>query len=272
MGIAIEPISDALGAELTGLDLTRPLDAATAEAVRKAWYDHQILLVRGQSLKNADHLRFCELFGAIQVERTKPDAADEHPGILYVSNVRQNAILPDGEMWFHTDQCYYEIPVSATCLYAIEVPSQGGHTRFANTYAAYETLPADVKRRIEGRKAMNVYDYAVNSTHRQGDARPEAPRWAHPVARTHPVTGRKALFVNRLMSEHIEGMDRAESDELLRFLFDHMERPEFVYEHPWVPGDMIIWDNRCTAHARTDFPKGDRRLLRRIAVEGERPI
>jgi taurine dioxygenase len=175
-------------------------------------------------------------------------------------------------MYFHSDQCYVERPIKATTLYAIELPRQGGNTLFANTYLAYETLPADVQRQIAGLKAMNVYDYDNNPTTRGSTIREGVPHYAHPIVRTHPDTGRKALFVNRLMTDHILDMPRAESDRLLGLLFDHQEHRRFVYEHVWSPGDLMLWDNRCSLHARTDFDPSERRLLRRVAILGEKPI
>jgi taurine dioxygenase len=175
-------------------------------------------------------------------------------------------------MYFHSDQCYVERPIKGTTLYAIELPRQGGNTLFANMYLAYETLPAEAQQRIAGLKAMNVYDYANNPTMRGATIREGVPHYAHPVVRTHPDTGRKALFVNRLMTDHILDMPREESDELLAFLFDHQEQRRFVYEHVWSVGDLLLWDNRCSLHARTDFDPRERRLLRRVAIRGEKPF
>jgi taurine dioxygenase len=157
-------------------------------------------------------------------------------------------------------------------LYAIEVPSAGGNTMFANAYMAYETLPADIKQRIDGKKAINAYDYANASVKRGTRLGEGVPHYLHPVVRTHPATGRKALYVNRLMTLSIEGMPEKESDELLNFLFDHQEQRKFVYEHFWRVGDILMWDNRCTLHARTDFAETERRLMRRVTILGEKPV
>src|SRR4029079_5287915 len=156
-------------------------------------------------------------------------------------------------------------------LYAIEIPSVGGNTLFANAYLAYELLPDDIKRRIAGRKALNAYDYDTAATIRKTDVPAGAPSFAHPVVRTHPATGRKALYVNRLMTRRIEGLPAAESEELLNLLFDHQEQPQFIYEHVWRVGDILMWDNRCTLHARTDFSAGERRLMRRGGPLGRKP-
>jgi taurine dioxygenase len=157
-------------------------------------------------------------------------------------------------------------------LYAIEVPKVGGSTLFANAYSAYETLPDEIKRSLDGRKALNAYDYDSAATIRGADVSPDAPSYAHPMVRTHPATRRKALYVNRLMTRRIEGLPPRESDELLALLFDHQEQPQFIYEHVWRPGDILMWDNRCTLHARTDFSSEERRLLRRVTILGEKPV
>jgi taurine dioxygenase len=157
-------------------------------------------------------------------------------------------------------------------LYAIEVPRVGGNTLFANAYAAYETLPDDIKRQIDGRKAINAYDYANASVKRGTRLGEGVPQYAHPVVRTHPATGRKALYVNRLMTVAIEGLPEDESDGLLNLLFDHQEQPRFVYEHVWRVGDILMWDNRCTLHARSDFSPDERRLMRRVTILGEKPV
>jgi taurine dioxygenase len=160
----------------------------------------------------------------------------------------------------------------ASMLYALEVPSTGGNTLFANGYAAYATLPDGIKRRIEGRKALNAYDYDSAAMKRGTRLAEGVPSYAHPVVRTHPATGRKALYVNRLMTVRIEGLSEPESNELLATLFDHQERHEFIYEHVWRPGDLLMWDNRCTLHARTDFNPNERRLMRRVTILGEKPV
>lgn len=277
--IAIRPLSPTIGAEISGLDLRRPLDDATFARIREAWHQHGVLLFRGQQLDEDDELAFAQRFGKIAPLVTKHDVKFK-PGVMLVSNIRENGkqigVLPDGEMFFHSDQCYAERPLAATFLYAIEIPRHGGNTLFSNQYAAYDALPADVKRRIAGLKGMNVYDYGSNATVRKGSLREQAERgevpcFAHPIVRTHPETGRKALFLNRLMTDYLVGLTPEESDELLGYLFQHQEDRRFVYEHVWRLGDLMMWDNRCTLHARTDFPTTERRLLRRVIVEGDRP-
>jgi taurine dioxygenase len=156
-------------------------------------------------------------------------------------------------------------------LYAIEIPKTGGNTRYANGFRAYETLPAELKARLKGKRALNVYVYAGAPTTRAATLPPDVKKYAHPVFRTHPPTGRKSLYVNRMMTWSILDMDPEESREILDVLFDHQERPEFVYEHEWTPGDLVLWDNRSALHARTDFDPNERRRLRRITIVGDKP-
>jgi taurine dioxygenase len=159
-----------------------------------------------------------------------------------------------------------------TMLYAIEIPADGGNTLFANAYKAFEALPADVKDRVGSRKAVQVYDYGGGVLDRKYMVEPQAGlSYAHPIARTHPATGRKALYVNRLMTHSIEGLPREESERLLGIMFATIERPEFIYEHRWRVGDLLLWDNRCTLHARRDFDPNESRWLRRVTIQGERP-
>ena len=233
-----------------------------------------MILLRDQKLSEADQVGFAERFGPPARIHTKQFVRG-HPAVMLVSNIREDGkpigALPDGEMQFHTDQCHQERPAMASMLYAIEVPARGGNTLFANGYLAYETLADEIKRRIDGRKALNAYDYDNAATRRGRRLAQDVPSYVHPVVRTHPATGRKALYVNRLMTVRIEGLPEAESEELLELLFAHQERAELIYEHVWRPGDLVMWDNRCTLHARTDFSPAERRLMRRVTILGEKP-
>ena len=275
----VVPRTRYIGAEIRGLDLRQKPDEATIKAIYQAWLDHLVVVFPGQNLSQEDLMRVTGYFGEQGVMRRPAKFFPQGyskilPGIMLISNIRENGepigALPDGEMHFHSDQCHQEIPAKATVLYAIEVPSRGGNTLFANGYAAYETLPESMKHRIAGRRALNAYD--KDSTLRTASYENAGSSFWHPVVRTHPATRRKALYVNRLMTREIEGLSREESDALLQKLFDHQEQRKFVYEHVWRPGDILMWDNRCAVHARTDFPAGERRLLRRVTILGERPV
>lgn len=269
------PLSPALGAEILGVDLSRPISDELFAKIRDCWHDNVVLLFRDQHLSEDDQVRFAERFGPLAVSHTRRYTT-ANPAVMLISNIRENGkqigALPDGEMQFHSDQCYQEKPAMASMLYAIEVPGKGGNTLFANAYAAYKTLPDDIKRRLDGRKAMHAYDYDNASMKRGTQIRDGVPHFAHPLVRTHPASGRKALYVNRLMTIAIEGLPEAESAELLDILFEHQENPAFVYEHVWHVNDLLMWDNRCALHARTDFSNDERRLMRRVTVLGERPM
>ncbi len=273
------PLSAAIGVEIRGVDLSSRLDDAAFASIQRAWEENCVALFRGQGLEPEAHVAFAQRFGPLAELKNATRNKDLHPAILLVSNIRENGELigelPDGEMFFHSDQCYVERPAMATMLYAIEIPSRGGNTCFANAFRAYETLPAELKTRLAGRFAVQAYDYdgsRGSSPRLRGEAlTAEVRQYAHPIFRTHPPTGRKALYVNRMQTQHIVGMDPDESAAVLELLFEHLERPEFVYEHAWTPGDLILWDNRSCAHARTDFAPTERRLLRRVTVMGEKP-
>jgi taurine dioxygenase len=274
-GVRSRPLAPAIGAEVTGVDLSRPISDEAFAAILDIWHQNLVILLRDQHLTEDDQVRFGERFGPPAVSHTRRFNT-KNPAVMLISNVRENGqligALPDGEMHFHSDQCHQERPAMASMLYSLEIPSKGGNTLFANAYKAYETLPAAIKERIAGRKALNAYDYEHAAMLRGTKVREGIPSYWHPVVRTHPDTGRKALYVNRLMTVAIEGMSEAESEELLGTLFDHQERPEFIYEHVWRPNDLLLWDNRCALHARTDFSANERRLMRRLTILGEKPF
>jgi taurine dioxygenase len=268
--LALRRLAPTIGAEVLGLDLRQPIDPATAQALRQAWYEHAVLLMRGQELTEDQQARYGEVFGPLALAYPTRRLPGRHQSVMLISNIRENGkpigALPDGEMFFHSDLCYTEHPVVGTMLYSIEVPSAGGNTMFADQYAAYATLPEAVKARVDKLRATNRYDIGYDVTIRRGRASPDAPHWTHPMVRIHPKTGRRALYVNRLMTHDVESMSEAEAEALLAPLYDHQEQRCFVYEHVWRPGDVVLWDNRCTLHARTDFSPSERRLLRRITI------
>jgi len=272
--IVVEPLSPVLGGRVLGIDLGKPYGEDERAALRAAFAQYSVLCVPGQDLEYDDQVRFASIFGKADAKKLgkeeKGSGKMRERGVMYITNIREGGkpigSLPDGEMQFHSDGSHRELPYRATTLWAIQVPSQGGETKFANLYAAYEALPEATKRRIDGKVCK--YVYRVDATFRdETDENDEALSHAqHPIVRVHPDTGRKSLYLSRLMTRFIVGMDRKESDELLKELFEHAEKPEFVYAHKWTPKDILIWDNRCTNHARNDFPAHETRQLRRITV------
>jgi taurine dioxygenase len=281
MSLVVNPLSSALGAEILDVDLREELSAQTVADILDVWHRYLVIVFRNQSLSEDEQIRFARHFGLLQQRSRPPEARNEasklkHPELtMLVSNIRENGkligSLPDGEMHFHSDFCYLEKPAKGTFLYAIEIPSEGGDTLFLNMYKAYEALPSDLKALVEGRRAINAYHY--ESTTREVNAAQldfsANPHYAQPIVRTHPDTGRKALYVNRLSTWTVEGMNDAEGRVLLDELFAHIEQEQFIYAHKWRVGDLVLWDNRCTLHARTDFSGKERRMLRRHVVAGD---
>ena len=279
--IQVTPLSSACGAEIRGVNLTKPLSDETVRAIKDAWGKHLVLVFRGQKISQDDQLRFASYFGELGDRKKAPEQLrsraegiqQDHRKILLVTNIKIDGApigaFGDGEFWFHINSGYSPRPYKYTFLYAIELPSTGGNTMFSNMYKAYEAVPPVLKEKLKGKKALHIHEYnRAKQASLSGDIS-GIPHHFHPVFITHPDTGRKTLFVDRLMTVRIEGASAAESDAMLAQLYDIGERHEFIYEHVWKLGDFVMWDNRCTIHARTDFPKDERRLLRRCTVEGE---
>ena len=278
-GIEIVPLSDAIGAEIRGLDLRNPLTDDAVRAVKQAWSDHLIVLFRNQDLTYEQQRAFATCFGDVAKRGGDRGSAAEKSvgeGVMLITNIREDGkpigTLPDGDMMFHSDTPYTENPLKATMLYALEVPSWGGETLFSNCYKAAEALPEDVKCRLAGRSAMHVFDYQVTQKPDDGFDRSTLPHFAHPVFRKHPDTGRTSLYVSELMTAEIIGLPDQESRALLDQLFSTLRKDEFIHGHAWRPGDLLMWDNRCCNHARNDFPKDQRRLLRRLTLIEEHPV
>jgi taurine dioxygenase len=260
-------LSPAIGTQVTGIDLTEQQPQAMIEAVVAAWHDRHLILVRDQKLDAAAQERFASWFGPVNTRGLAP--REDGSAAAYISNTRSEGVAREGSLLFHQDHCFLEQPLPAICLYAEEAARTGGDTLFANAVAACERLPDDLRREIAGLRAVHVYDYASdhgNRRFRLAEAGPDAPRAEHPVVWPHPETGRPILYVNQLMTDSIVGLAPADSDRLLDRLFDHILRPELTYRHQWRVGDVLIWDNRALQHARTDFPAGERRSLRRLQV------
>jgi taurine dioxygenase len=265
-----------IGAEILGIDLREKPDEETIAAIHQAWLDHLVIIFPGQKLSQEDLVRVTHYFGE-QAQHSRPAKyfpkgySSLLPGIMLISNIRENGepigALPDGEMMFHHDMIHVEVPSKATLLYSIEIPSSGGNTLFASGYAAYDTLDPAIRDRLEGRFAKHHYNYGSTQ---KGDSRGTEAfgECVHPVFRTHEETGKKAVYINRLMTVGIVDMPQEESEPLLNAVFDHAEKREFVYEHVWRVGDLLLWDNRCSSHARTDFPSTERRLMLRTTVKG----
>jgi taurine dioxygenase len=239
-------LSPHIGTEVRGLDLSRPLDVTTINALHTIWLDRALLIFRRQKLDQEALVRFTRYFGQAgeRTASTNTSYAKKHivPEIMLISNVRENGepigALPDGD----------------TC--------------FASGYAAYDTLDPNVKAKLEGKRVCNTYQYGTTKRGDLTGALNYVDHSLHPAFRTHEETGRKAIYVNRLMSVKVDGMDENKSEKLLNAVFDHAEKDEFVYCHKWSVGDLLMWDNRSSMHARTDFPSDQRRVMWRTQILG----
>ena len=268
-----------LGAEIPGVDLKTISDREFA-ALHRAWLEHLVVLVRGQHLTDDDLIRFSRRFGDLDwapVQETGRRFVDGHPEIYVVSNVVENGVpigsLGAGEAVWHTDMSYLEMPPKASMLYALETPAAGGDTCFCDMYAAYESLPAGLQRRASGLSIKHDGTYNSGGYVRQGvkavDDPMTSPGTYHPLVTTHPETGRKALYLGRRRNAYIQGLSLAESEALLDELWHYATREELSWRHQWRPGDLVLWDNRCTMHRRDPFDPGSRRVLHRTQIKGE---
>jgi taurine dioxygenase len=273
-----------LGAEIVGLDLSVPLDDARFAAVRRAFLASEgVLVLRDQRITPEQHIAFSRRFGPLMMHVMKQYLLPGHPEILIVSNVIENGKpigLGDAGRYWHSDLSYVAEPSLGSLLHALELPAVGGDTSFINMYAAYETLPADIRQRIAGMRAFHSYRNSYDRLQGAGSAfRPqlteaqkaEVKEVLHPLVRTHPETGRKALFVNEGFTQRIDGLSNDESRALLDRLFAHSTQARFAYRHRWQPFDLVFWDNRCVIHLAHGCPPELRRHMHRTTVQGDRP-
>ncbi len=282
MTVAISPVAGALGAEITGIDLSRALDNAASAAIHRAFRDHLVLFFRDQRLTPEQQMDFTRLFGPLAVTPfVKP--MDGYPYVVKVlKEAEERSISTFGNSW-HSDFTSEPAPPLGSVLYALEVPDHGGDTMFANMYAAYDTLSPGMKRMLDGMKAIHVgkpygTKYGPPKTMKTSTSiaiernRPEADaEVAHPVVRTHPATGRKALFVNPIYTLRFADMTEEESRPLLDYLYAHAVRPEFTCRFRWTKGALALWDNRCTLHYAVNDYDGARRLMHRTMIAGDAP-
>jgi taurine dioxygenase len=275
--IEVKKLGNAIGAEVSGLDLSRPMEEQTFKEIREAWLEHLVLRFRGQKLSDPQVLAFSRNFGELDPPGPNPLGRPflaDHPEMNVISNIKEGGVpiggLGDGEAIWHADMTYVERPPMAAVLYAIEIPPAGGDTYWANMYLAYETLPAERKKQIEGRKAVHDATYNSAGTRRKGYGDVTDPRSApgarHDLVRTHPESGRKCLFLGRRRNSYVLGLELAESEALLDALWEHATQPQFTFRQEWRVGDVIVWDNRCTLHRRDAFDPRARRLLHRTQI------
>ena len=277
--MSVRRTSAVLGAEIDGVDL-RALEDSSFAAIHRAWLDHQVLLFRDQPLSDEDLVAFSRRFGALDeapVQETGRRFVDGFPEIYVVSNVVQDGVaigsLGSGEAVWHTDMSYLPQPPKASVLYAIEVPEEGGDTSFCSMYAAWDELPAGLKRGVADLRVKHDGTYNSGGYLRQGVAPTGDPRTSpgtvHPLVLVHPETGRRALYLGRRRNSYIEGLPLDESEALLDEVWMHATRDALAWRHRWRKGDLVLWDNRCTMHRRDAFDPQARRVMHRTQIKGD---
>jgi len=274
----IAPLTDHTGAEVTGLDFTQPVDGETRATLNKAFAEHHVLVMRGQHFEPDDFISAVQLFGELQAHDKKEHHVPGHPDVSYVSNdefVNGRRIIP-GET-FHTDHSNHPAPPKATTLFAVELPSSGGDTQYVNMHDAYDDLPEKTKQKMDGLKAVHAYlsKYSPRPLgYMSEESRRNLPSpGVHPLVRTHPENGRKALFLNPVRMESIIGMEDADALKLIDELMQHATQKKYEYRHKWRHGDWVMWDNRSVMHqANPDYDMNQRRYLYRLMLKGEVPM
>ena len=287
--IEIHPLSDTIAADITGVDLAAPMSGAVFDHIYRAWLDHQVLRFRNQSITDPQMIAFSRRFGELDVAPIAGHGkafVEGIPEMFVISNVMENGApigsLGDGECLWHTDMSYASIPPKASCLYSLEVPEGQGDTGFLNMYHAYETLPEALRKQVEGRTIKHETRYTLDGFDRQGGpplAEVKAkgtldivalPGTSHPIVRTHPETGRKALYIGRRQNTCVNGLPVEESEALLDALWAHAEDlGARTWHQRWRVGDLVIWDNRCVMHRRDAFSPDVRRVMHRTQVKAE---
>ena len=281
--LRIEPFAAPLGAEVIGLDLSEPLGDERFAPIVEAHLRHHVLVFRDQRITPDQQIAFSRRFGPLQIHVLRQFQLAGHPEILIVSNIKENGQpigLGDAGHYWHSDLSYKEKPSLGSMLLARELPAEGGDTLFANMHLAWDTLPAPLRDAVEGRRAEHAYLAKYEELRQRSPWRPaltpeqiaEVKPVEHPIVRTHPGNGRKALFVGEHFTTRIVGLPDDESRDLLDQLFAHSVRPEHVYRHAWQPHDMVFWDNRSVIHLAAGCPDHMRRRLERTTMEGDVPV
>ena len=282
---AMRPFSDAVGVEIMGVDVSSTVADDVFDAILEAFHAHGVLLFRGQTLSPEALVAFSHRFGEIEIYVDRQYLLPEHPEILVVGNVVENGVMKSlfvnhAEEW-HVDMIFTARPTLGTLFYAVETPPEGADTLFAGAAAAYDALPEETRARLDGLRV--VYDYAVMDAQLrvQDPTRPAMseemrvrfPTVAHPLVRSHPVTGRKALWLAPGVTSQVEGMGADEGLALVKELTRHATQPRFVYRHKWREGDLVVWDNRSLLHSATPFDAGRyRRVMHRTTIAGDAPV
>tara|TARA_Y100001960_G_scaffold330263_2_gene423819 strand:- start:438 stop:1274 length:837 start_codon:yes stop_codon:yes gene_type:complete len=275
----IRPLSEALGAEILGIDLSRPIDEPTFKTIHLAFLDHSVILFRDQCFTPEQHIAFSRRFGNLTIHVFDQFLLPKYPEILRVTNKRKNGAfigLADAGKYWHSDLAYMKRPSLGSILYSLEVPPKGGNTLFANMTQAYNKLTKTLKTRLEDLTAINrVAEGRRNSADgriRMSKAQlAKTPDVIHPIVRRHPETGRKSLYISESHTDLVVGMDKNESQMLIRELIEHATQPNNIYTHHWCAHDVLMWDNRCTMHRVEAYDRRRCRYMHRTTIEGDVP-
>jgi taurine dioxygenase len=278
--LKITPLQEHIGAEVTGVDLKQPIDAATRARLNKALLDHVALVIRDQNLTAPEFAHGIGVFGEPMEQHYSQYRHPDHPLVNIISNQhksKEGKQVYHGASW-HTDHTNHEMPPKCTVLYAVTLPDEGGDTGVMNTRAGFAALPEDYKREIDGLKTVNVFQgrAALRESTKQVTEKDEK-KFGHPIVqplvRTHPETGEKAVYFHTVKVDTVEGKTPEETRDLLKDILKRIEKPEFVYRHKWKLGDVLIWDNRCAMHqAYYDYDTSQPRTLMRIILKGDKPF
>lgn len=271
MTIETRPLKN-IGVEVLGVDMAAQQDPATVDRLKKIWAEHGIVLFRGQTLDEPGLVAFSACFGDLEIHVRQEYLSRDHPEILMISNIKKDGeavgILSDREVGWHHDQIYQAKPALGSLLYAVTIPPSGGNTAFCSLQDAYDALPDDRKQALDGLKGIQSYAYFNRqwSEPTSKEQTRQTPDVVHPLIRTHPVTGRKAIYADPAMTAGIEGMEQDEAQDLLQSLYDWCLRPQFIYDHEWRLGDAVMWDNASTIHRRGEFDPSSERLMKRTTI------
>jgi alpha-ketoglutarate-dependent taurine dioxygenase len=284
-GLAIRKLHPAIGAEVRGVDFSKPLSDVQGAAIHAAWMEHHVLVFPGQAITDEQHVAVTRYFGEPEIfhqniikskfvkEIFRVSNTDEDGNLVPPSDPVQQQ-LSSAKKW-HTDSSYRPIPAMGSMLHGVEVSRTGGLTCFTNMHAVFEALPAAWKEKVEGRKALHDFDKLsrISGARKQSDQNGTvlSPVW-QPMVRTHPATDRKSLYISPIYNDHIEGMEEAEATAFIEELAEFAGQDQFVYRHKWETDDILMWDNRCTMHIVTPHDPTERRVMHRTTIVGDGPV
>ena len=286
MPVTFSQLTDAFGAEISGIDIAVGVKDKDITQIVKLFNEYSVLVFHGQDMTNEEHVRFSQKFGPSEIHTVKQYLLPDFPEIIALANRGEKGTKPiaNGGAYWHSDITYKARPPMGSILYGMEIPPEGGDTLYCDMAAAYDALSDEMKAKIDGLKAVHSYLPRFMASRQIDDGfkkaqfelsdeqKAELAEVVHPIARTHPENGRKALFINEGFTVRVEGMDEAESKALLDELNAHATQDRFIYAHDWSVGDVVFWDNRVTMHKATEYDRQFARRMHRTTVQGDVPV